>query len=151
MYDSKTVTSPLDGAAELAEDAKQLLGEIERAVPGAAALTAECRPPIDILETPETIEVIVDLPGVPPEAIRVAIRRQTLLVVGAKGASPADRQSRFHVAERGFGRFARAVRLPGAFDASRAEASTSRGQLRVWLPRVEDRRGRVFHLPVTRT
>lgn len=142
--------SPLDAAAELAEDARQLLADIERTVPGAAALTAECRPSIDIFETPTAIEVIVDLPGVAPEAIRLALRRQTLLLVGAKTAAPADRQSRFHVAERGYGRFARAIRLPAAFDAARAEAVTARGQLRVILPRVDDRRGQVIHVPVTR-
>jgi HSP20 family protein len=149
MIDSVTA-SQFDTAAELADDARRLLMEVEQAVPGAAALTADIRPAIDILETAETIEVIIDLPGVPPDAVRVALRRQTLLLVGAKGVAPADRQSRCHVAERGYGRFARAVRLPGAFDASRAEATTSRGQLRVVLPKVDDRRGRVFHLPVTR-
>lgn len=142
--------SSLDAAAELAEDARQLLAEIDRSVPGAAAATAECRPAIDILETPKALEVIVDLPGVAPEAIRVLIRRQTLLVVGSKAVPAADRQSRFHIAERSYGRFARAIRLTGAFDATRAEATTARGQLRVVLPRIDDRRGRVFHVPVTR-
>lgn len=114
-----------------------------------AALTAECRPPTDVFETAKSIEIVVDLPGVPAEHIRVVIRRETVLIVGAKSAAPADRQSRFHVAERSYGRFARAVRLSAAVDATRAEAMTSGGQLRIVLPRVDDRRGQRFRVPVT--
>lgn len=144
------MNSPVDGTLELADDARQLFNELDRDLPDLAAMTAECRPPIDVLEHAKTIDLIVDIPGVRPEALRIVIRRQTVLIVGAKGATPADRQSRFHVAERSYGRFARAVRLTAAFDATRASATTSGGQLRIVLPRMDDRRGQVFRVPVTR-
>jgi HSP20 family protein len=137
-------------AADLADDARRLLLELDRDVPGVASLSAECRPPLDVVETSRAVEVVVDLPGVPPESIRVAIRRNTLLVVGAKQAPPIDATARFHVAERSYGRFARAVRLGGAFDASRARAVAHAGQLRVILPRLDDRRGRVLLVPIER-
>jgi HSP20 family protein len=137
-------------AAALAEDARRLLVELDRDVPGVATLSAECRPPLDVVETATAVEVVIDLPGVPAEAIRVAIRRSTLLVVGAKPAPPIDPSARFHVAERSYGRFARAVRLGGAFDGSRARAVANAGQLRVILPRLDDRRGRVLVVPVER-
>jgi hypothetical protein len=54
--------------------------------------------------------------------VRVAVRRSTLLIVGAKLSPLPDAGARFHVAERAYGRFARAVRLAGAFDAARARA-----------------------------
>jgi HSP20 family protein len=143
------VFDPLNqDTADLADDARRLLMELDRDVPGAAALNAECRPPIDVLETSTAIEVVVDLPGVPAESLRVAIRRNTLLVVGAKFAPPAVGTSRFHLAERSYGRFARAIRLAGAFDSSRARALSGAGELRVILPRLEDRRGRVLRVPV---
>jgi HSP20 family protein len=137
-------------AADLAEEARQLLAELDRHVPGASALNAECRPPLDVVETAATIEVVVDVPGVPPESLRVALRRGTLLVVGAKIAPASDLGARFHLAERSYGRFARAVRLGGAVEATRARAVVSAGQLRVVLPRLEDRRGKVFRVPVDR-
>ncbi len=140
----------LQGAADLAEDARRLLVEIDEAVPGAAAATADCRPLIDVVETATAIEVIADVPGVPPASLRVAVRRSTLLIVGAKLATPLDPAARFHLAERGYGRFARAVRLGGAFDATRTRARLDGGQLRVVLPRIEDRRGRVFTIPIER-
>ncbi|MEO7192493.1 MAG: Hsp20/alpha crystallin family protein [Vicinamibacterales bacterium] len=138
------------GAADLAEDARRLLVEIDRDVPGAAAITADCRPALDVLETATSLEVLVDVPGVPPESLRVAVRRSTLLVVGAKLNLSADSSARTHLAERSYGRFARAVRLSGAFDASRARAAVHSGQLRITLPRVEDRRGRVLNIAVER-
>lgn len=145
------MTNPFrDGAADLADDARRLLLEIDREVPGAAAVTADCRPPLDVLLTAEAIEVVIDVPGVAPESLRVAVRRNTLLVVGAKLAAPADAQARFHLAERSYGRFARAVRLAGAFDAAHARAVASAGELRVTFPLLEERRGRVLHIAVER-
>ena len=137
-------------AADLALEARRLLAELDHDVPGAAALNAECRPPLDVVETATSIEVVVDIPGVTPDAVRVALRRGTLLLVGAKLSPPADTGARFHLAERSYGRFARAVRLAGAFNAGRAQAVVTGGQLRVILPRLEDRRGQIFRIPVSR-
>ena len=137
-------------AADLAEDAKQLLLELDREVPGVASVSAECRPPLDVVETASSVVVIIDLPGVAAESVRVSVRRSTLLIVGAKLSPVPDAGVRFHVAERAYGRFARAVRLSGAFDAARARASTSSGQLRVELPRLDDRRGHVLPIAVER-
>lgn len=137
-------------AADLAEDATHLLMELDRDAPGVANLNGECRPPLDIVETTDVVEVVVDVPGVPIESLRVAVRRNTVLVVGAKQPAPPLPGSRFHLAERAYGRFARAVKLAGALDPGRATASVKWGQLRVSVPRIEDRRGRVIRIPVTR-
>ena len=132
----------------LADDARRLLDELDRDVPGAAQQTGECRPAIDVFETTEAAEVLVDVAGIVPSALRVAIRKNTVLVVGAKLAPPAAPQVRFHLAERSFGAFARAVRVTGAFDGGRARAVVANGVLRVVLPRIEDRRGQLRHIPV---
>lgn len=137
-------------AADVAEEARRLLVELDRDVPGAVSLNAECRPPIDVVETASAIEVVADVPGVAQHALRVALRRGTLLLVGAKLAPAPDAGSRFHLAERSYGRFARAVRLVGAVQATRARATLSGGQLRVVLPRLEERRGQVFRITVDR-
>ena len=73
-----------------------------------------------------------------------------VLVVGAKLAAATPPGSRFHLAERAYGRFARVVRLAGAIDSSRAQARVDAGQLRIIIPRLEDRRGRTIDVPVER-
>lgn len=137
-------------AADLAEDARRLLAELDRDVPGADAAAAECRPAIDVVETAATVEVVVDVAGIPAEGLRVVIRRNSVLIVGVKLPTAAPAAVRFHLAERSYGRFARVIRLAGAADASRARATIGRGQLRVVLPRLDDRRGRVYAIPVER-
>jgi len=137
-----------DAPDELADDARRLLNEIENDVPGAAALTADCHPPLDVVETATAVEVVIDVPGVPPAGLRVAIRHSTLLIVGAKPPAPLTPKASYHLAERSYGRFARLVRLTGAFDARRARARVSGGQLRVVLPLLEERRGQLMFIPV---
>jgi HSP20 family protein len=138
----------MNDAAQIAEDARLLLEELDREVAGAAQLSAECRPALDIMETTEATEVVVDVPGVKPGSLRVAVRANTVMIVGAKLVPAAPINARFHLAERTYGRFARAVRIAGAFDAHRAKATVENGLLRVILPRIEDRRGRLVAIKV---
>ena len=117
---------------------------------GASNLSGECRPPLDVLETTDSVEVVVDVPGIAVESLRVAVRRSTVLVVGAKMAPGHAAGARFHLAERAYGHFARAIHVMGAIDPSRATAVVSAGQLRVIVPRIAERRGQVIKVPVTR-
>lgn len=137
-----------DASGEIADDARRLLREIEKDFPAVAGLTADCRPPLDVVETATSVEVVVDLPGVPASGVRVAIRHDNLLIVGAKPPGPLEPKASYHLAERTYGRFARIVRLNGAFDGGKARAVVASGQLRVVLPLLEDRRGRLLTIPV---
>jgi len=139
-----------EGASDLVEDAYRLLREIEPDAPGPVSAAADCRPPLDVIETATSVEVIMDVPGVPPSALRVAIRHDSLLVVGAKPGGAFEPRARYHLAERASGRFTRVVRLSGVFDGRRARATLDRGQLRVVLPLLDERRGRLVPIPVER-
>jgi HSP20 family protein len=150
LYDRIVTDFLRQDAADLAEDARRLLSELDARVPGAAAMTGECRPPLDVLETPDAVEVVVDVAGMSAGALRVAIRRNAVLVVGAKLGPSASPETRFHLAERAYGRFARVVKLTSAIDSSRAKAAVIAGQLRIIVPRIEDRRGRTIDVPVER-
>ena len=128
--------------------ARRLLTELDREVPGVASLNAECRPPVDVLQTASALEIVLDIPGVHPDSIRIAVRRDTLLVVGAKLAPTTDGTLRYHLAERSYGRFARAVRISAAVDARQARTTATAGELRIVLPYLEDRRGKMLMIPV---
>ena len=54
----------------------------------------------------------------------------------------------YHLVERDFGRFARVVRVDGAFDIDRASATLRAGELTVVLPKRIERRGQAHRVPV---
>jgi len=136
---------------DLADDVRRLFRDIERQT-GRTGVAGQCTPPIDVLETDEIIELVVDLPGVTREDVRVILKGSVIVVAGEKTPEPRDEQARagdFHLVERGFGRFARAIRVATAFDGGRARATMTAGELRVVLPRIHDRRGRAQGVAVT--
>lgn len=110
---------------------------------------AECTPPLDVIETTDAIEVLVDLPGVPAADVDIVFADSVLVVAGQKAVGVCQHDGAgFHMAERAFGRFARAIRVDGAFDAGRASATLTHGELRVVLPRIEERRGTQLRIPI---
>ncbi|MBI3047324.1 MAG: Hsp20/alpha crystallin family protein [Acidobacteria bacterium] len=141
--------TPSPEAADLADDIRELFDELSRTLDRAQrAYSGECHPALDVLETDEAIEVWVDVAGVPAEALRVLFRAGVLLVVGEKAPGPATGEQTFHLVERAFGRFARAVRLTGAFDLQKTRATLRDGELTIALPKLEDRRGRAHRIPI---
>jgi HSP20 family protein len=114
------------------------------------AAAVECSPSLDVLETDHGIEVLVDLPGVTAASVQVILAKNVLLVAGHKLPPACDHhdEAAFHLAERAFGRFARIVRLDGAYEGAKAVATLTAGELRVAIPRIDDRRGREIRIPV---
>ena len=93
--------------------------------------------------------MILDLPGVPASSLDIVLADNLLVIAGEKLPAMCEHaDAGFHIAERGFGRFRRAIRIEGAYDAGRAAASLARGELRVVLPRIEERRGAPIRIPV---
>ena len=78
------------------------------------------------------------------------LKNGVLVVVGEKCSPYAGGHpdASFHLVERGFGRFARAVRLDGAFDGGQTSALVSGGELRVVVPKIDERRGQEILVPV---
>jgi HSP20 family protein len=130
---------------EFADELRRIFSELGRAGDPAVG---ECSPPLDVAETEELLEISMDLPGVDPRAVRVVIKGDTVLIAGEKAARRGRGDSSFHLVERGFGRFARTVRLTSACDCGRARASLVDGELRVTLPKIPDRRGTAIRVAV---
>lgn len=133
-------------AAELADEVRRLFEDLQQAhdaTPG--GLYA---PPMDVIERDDAIEVVMDLAGVSPEDVRVLFKNNTLLIAGCKWpvAGPNARATAFHLVERSFGRFARAVRVTTTLDLAQARATMIEGELRVQLPRLNS--GQEFVIPI---
>src|SRR5262245_46467029 len=133
---------------EFGEDLQRVFLELGRS-PDSAALTGECSPAIDVFETDDAVEIAMDLPGVHEDAVRIVIKGAAILIAGEKPPRRGRGDSSFHLVERGFGRFARLVRVTTAIDASRAKASLLDGELRLTLPKIDDRRGRARRVAIS--
>ncbi len=131
---------------DFTDEVRQIFRELGRGY-AAESLAGECAPPLDVFETDDTIEIVVDLPGTDPASVRLVSRSDSVLVAGEKAARRVRGESSFHLVERGYGRFARVVRLDRACDTARAKATLVGGELRVSLPKIVERRGRL--VPIT--
>lgn len=132
---------------DFADEVRRAFLELGRAF-GAESMAGECSPAIDIYETDESIEVVVDLPGVDASAVRVVSKDDSVLVVGEKPPRRVKGESSFHLVERGYGRFARAIRIARPCDMAKATAVLVDGELRISLPKIADRRGHTIPIAV---
>ncbi len=133
---------------DFAADVRQVFLELGRAF-GSESLAWECSPALDVYETDDTLEITVDLAGVDPTAVRIIGKGDSVLIAGEKAARRARQESSFHLVERGYGRFARVVRLGRPCDTARARATLVDGELRVSIPKVAERRGRAMSIAIT--
>ena len=131
-----------------ADDIRRIFQELGRAF-SAESLAGECSPGIDVYETDDSLEVVADLPGVDTGSIRLLGKGDGLLIAGDKPARRTAGESSFHLVERGYGRFARVVRLDRPCNLSNARATLTHGELRISIPKIEDRRDRVIRISIT--
>ena len=127
---------------------RQIFLELGRTF-GSESLAGECAPAVDVYETDDSLEITMDLPGIDPAAVRVIGKGDSVLIAGEKAARRARRESSFHLVERGYGRFARVVRLDRACDPARAHATVTGGELRISLPKIVERRGARIPIAIT--
>jgi HSP20 family protein len=144
---------PLAEVRDLADEVRLLFDDLDRARPlDRRLLPGVFSPTLDARESDDAVEIIVDLPGVVLDDIRILIKGSVVIIAGGKmPPNPCERaEASFHLVERDFGRFARAVRLTGAFNAALSTATVSGGELHVRIPKIEERRGREIMVQVRR-
>jgi HSP20 family protein len=106
-------------------------------------------PPVDVCETSDSIVLRVELPGLMAEHIRIGATNTQLRIWGEKKRNkPRNRIISHLCSERSYGRFSRIVPLRWAVSVQEATAELANGILTVCLPKMEDRRGVEFKIPV---
>lgn len=88
----------------------------------------------EVEETDSEILVRVELPGMEKEDFRVTIEGNMLYLSGEKHFKRESHDSTYHVMERAYGSFNRAISLPHNVNGDRAEASYRNGVLSVRIP-----------------
>jgi HSP20 family protein len=91
--------------------------------------------PAEVLEEDDQIVVKLEAPGMERQDFDLEVRNDRLFVRGEKRATREQRRGHYHIMERAYGRFERAIPLPIGIDESGARATYRQGVLRITLPR----------------
>lgn len=94
------------------------------------------RPNVDIIERPDELLVIADLPGVTAESIDVQCEQGGLTLEAHVEPRQAP-DTNYVLREYGIGAYRRMFRLSEAIDANRISAEVSNGVLTLHLPKAE--------------
>jgi HSP20 family protein len=105
-------------------------------------------PPVDVFDCRGKLNVVVEVPGLSPESLRVSCRGGKLVISGERRERRPPGGAGFLCLERAQGRFTRAIDLDLAVDLSGADAKLRDGLLIIAIPRLKDRRGRETVIPV---
>ena len=98
--------------------------------------TVAFSPALDVFEDDRGYELLLDLPGVSIENLKLELLEDKLHVSGTKVALRAPEGSVQHRGERSAGNFARAIRLPKQVASEQIEAHFKDGVLRIRVPKV---------------
>jgi HSP20 family protein len=110
------------------------------------AITSAWYPACDVLEDKESVKIIVELPGLTPEDVKLSLENNVLSIRGEKKQQAEERTERVHRYERSYGTFERSFALPTSVDSDHVSASFQNGILTVTVPKAE--RARPREIPV---
>jgi HSP20 family protein len=92
---------------------------------------------IDIAESKDAVDVTAELPGVDEKDLDVTLANGVLTIRGEKRTerNEQDKDKNWHVVERSYGSFSRAIPLPFDPDPAKVEAKFDKGVLHIHLPK----------------
>jgi HSP20 family protein len=93
---------------------------------------------LDVFESDDDVTVRASIPGIKPEDIDISITGDVLSIKGAASEEKEEKTGNYHLRERRFGAFQRAISLPTSINADKAEAEFENGVLTLTLPKVEE-------------
>jgi HSP20 family protein len=102
-----------------------------------AASSRTLRPAVDVSESESELTVVVELPGLTKDDVKITIEDGVLNVSGEKKFDEQKKDRTFHRIERFYGAFQRSMTLPRDVDANAADASFKDGVLTITLPKSE--------------
>jgi HSP20 family molecular chaperone IbpA len=109
----------------------------------------EWQPSVDVVETPGSIFILAELPGLAAADLRIEVRGTQVVLSGTKTTPlPGVQRIKFQCMERGHGRFSREIQLFQAVNSHLGTARLADGLLTLEFPKIQDKRreARVLHI-----
>ena len=113
------------------------------------ALTAAWSPACDVFEDKESVKIVIEIPGVKPQDVKISIENQVLTVRGEKKQVAEEKTERVHRYERTYGAFERTFRLSASIDPKKIKATYNLGVLTITLPKAETAKPHLIEVELT--
>jgi HSP20 family protein len=126
--------APVSLFGTLYRDIDRLFEEFTRA-PLAGQAQVNLVPSIDVSESDKEIVLSAEMPGLERGDVEISIEDDVLTIRGEKKIEQEKDDKNYHMSERAYGMFYRALQLPPGVDASKIQATMSNGVLRVAIPK----------------
>lgn len=101
-------------------------------------------PSLDFAETPDGVELKLDVPGYKESDISVTLDGDVLTIAGKTASQTEETDKTYHRVERRSGSFSRSVVMPKALDADKIHASLGDGVLTITAPKLATTPGRTI-------
>jgi len=125
-----------DDLGHLARHMSHIMHKVLHACPPPSGeKAADWSPAIDVCETRDHYEVIVELAGVRRSDVEVYTERGTLTVSGCRRDPTSPEKTEWHQMEIEEGRFRRRIVLPARVDEAGITARLREGLLRIRIPK----------------
>ncbi len=103
---------------------------------------------MDIAETEKAYHVKTELPGLEQKDVELTLEDGILTVSGEKRSESEEEGKTFHRVERSYGRFSRAVQLPGDADEKSIKAHMKHGVLEIEIGKIESARKKAQRIDI---
>lgn len=150
MADMITRWDPFRDLVSIQDELNRLFGRTYGGVEQTrSSASGSWAPALDVYETPEKLVATVELPGIEPKEVEVAVEDSTLVISGSREFSEQTDEHNYHRVERRYGAFSRAIRLPDTADPENVEASFDKGVLTIEVPKREEAKPRRIEVKTT--
>ena len=105
-------------------------------------------PAVDLVDTRDTLQVKVELPGVKKEDVEITLKDDLLTIKGEKKDEKEEKSENRYYVERSYGSFSRVLTLPSNVKADQVKAVFTDGVLEITLPKAEEEKAREFQVTV---
>lgn len=101
-------------------------------------------PAAEMHETPHSIELRLEIPGMEAKDIDVRVTEQAIAISGERRSETKTEQNGMTRSEFRYGKFQRVIPLPSRVQNTEVKADYKNGVLSLSLPKAEDEKNKVF-------
>ena len=110
------------------------------------ATTSATLPSMDVSETDNAIEIVAELPGLEKKDVELNLVNNLLTIRGEKKNQREEKNKDYHLLERSFGSFSRAVELPQGVDPEDISAEIANGVMKVTVKKPTPKQSRQIEI-----